>query len=89
MNLQKTREQQLYISHLQFGHFVDDVTPKEAIQQVISIGTILAILWQVFQILKDLGFFKKWLAVRKVRAAMALPGDREANLQAVLDKLRK
>lgn len=57
----------------EFNKFVDNVSPRvQGIQQVwiAELFMVLKLLWEVFQILKGLGFFKGWFETRKVKKAM-------------------
>lgn len=76
-------EQQGYLTAIEqdpeFDAFIESVTPHEEIQQVwmAEFFLILKILWELFQLMKGLGWFDKWLKVRKVRRAMKLPMPKE------------
>jgi hypothetical protein len=61
-----------YQNDKQFEKFVRSVTPKDQVEEV-WLGTVLAILkalWELYQILKALGFFDRWLLRREIKAVM-------------------
>lgn len=77
-----------------FRLFVAEVTPEGQVQQVWLAEAIalLKLLWEIYQILKALGFFDwiaKFFAVRKTKKAMRviLP-YREAAVAKVRDELK-
>ena len=56
-----------------FMKFVDGVSPRVAGVQPVFIEElflILQYLWEIYQILKSLGFFKAWFETMKVKRAM-------------------
>jgi hypothetical protein len=74
----------------QFEAFVKDVTPADQVQQVwlSEFFLILKILWELFQLMKSLGWFDRWLKVRAVRRAMRYhPNLREDKLKAIKDEI--
>lgn len=75
-----------------FKKFVDNVSPRvEGIQQVwiAELFMVLKLLWEIYQILKGLGFFKGWLETRKVKRAMKgkTTEQKEVALTSVRDGL--
>lgn len=58
----------------EFSRWVDDVSPRSpsGVQQVwiAELFLVLKILWEIYQILKALGWFKGWWETRKVKRAM-------------------
>lgn len=76
----------------EFVKFVEDVSPRlDGVQQVwiAELFLVLKILWEIYQILKGLGFFKKWFETRKVKKAMRLEkvALKETALMHVRDSL--
>lgn len=59
---------------LAFQSFVDKVSPKNHMNQqpvfFAELVLILKILWEIYSILKTLGFFKAWWTTLKVKYAM-------------------
>lgn len=77
-----------------FREFVDSVSPREnGVQPVFfaELFLILKILWEVYTILKGLGFFSKWFTTMRVRAAMKVKNidERERRLQAIVNGFAK
>lgn len=58
----------------EFQRFVDNVSPKNAHGQqpvfFAELMLILKILWEIYSIMKNLGFFAKWWETMKVKRAM-------------------
>ena len=70
-----------------FYDFVSGVTPKDEVKKV-WLGEVLLILkalWELYQLLKQLGIFTRWVATRKIRTAMRV--DEQLRL-AALDRIK-
>lgn len=75
-----------------FTKWVDGVSPRKAgVQQVFiaELFLVLQILWEIYQILKKLGFFSAWFQTMKVKRAMRREEvkDKEVFLMKVRDGL--
>lgn len=91
----KKSEQESFVKVAQadagFQKFLDTVSPRrpDGVQEVFiaELFLILQILWEIYQILKRLGFFKAWFQTIKVKAAMKA-SSKEKKL-AYLDGIKR
>lgn len=71
-----------------FNKFVDEVSPKEkGVQKVFlaELLLVLKVLFTIYELLQGMGFFQKFFAKARVKAAMRnkTPEEKEAALKAV------
>ena len=76
-----------------FNLFVDDVSPRDArgAQPVFfaELYLVLQVLWQIYQFLDKMGFFKKFFTVLRVKRAMkkGTPAAKQEALEVLRDGL--
>jgi hypothetical protein len=72
----------------EFQKFLVKVTPPGQVRKV-WIGTVIMILYYIFKVLETLGFFEKFLLMRRVKKAMKQPFefDQERELAKIKAEL--
>lgn len=76
-----------------FLKFVEQISPpKNGIREVFlpDLLTVLKLLWEIYTILKSLGFFSRWLKTRELKRIMAnniLVSDKEKALAELKSRL--